>query len=228
MVMRVGPQRDGGSIPTSPLQFSAGRSKAADQLVLDHHYSHRLPQAVRCCVSAVQDGVTIGAVYFSSPPTRWSETVLELIRLVKHPAHPDLQLTKLISVGRKTVKKTLPEEDLIISNADSTFGHHGGVYQASSWNFHEQRKPRLDGFIIDGTFVGRRTCNARWGTSSVSKLKNILGPGIEEHFDAGKYLYWVPLRKTGERKAQRLGLKKMPYPKPAADGLQNLVDLGLW
>lgn len=40
--------------------------------------------------------------------------------------------------------------------------------------------------------------------------------GIEAvpHFDSGKYLYWKALSKAGKRKADRLGLKALPYPKP--------------
>ncbi len=208
------PRDDAGANPSLPLQFFVGRTKESDQLILDHHYSKRLPAAVRLVGRAESGGQCQAAIYFSNPANRWSEPVLELMRLVRHP-ECEIPMTKLISFGINSVRKNLPDCDLIVSNADSTHGHHGGVYQAASWNFHEQRSPQRDGFFIFGEFVPRRTCNSRYQTSSKSILTAIFGDFIQEHFDKGKYLYWKALNKNGERKADRLGLKKRPYPKPA-------------
>lgn len=105
---------------------------------------------------------------------------------------------------------------MLISFADSTQGHHGGIYQACSWNYHTIRKPRLDGFIIDGVLTAARTCNHRYGTSGQGLVKILEAQGHTciPHFDKGKHLYWKALNRKGEEKAKRLGFTKSPYPKP--------------
>ena len=125
-------------------------------------------------------------------------------------------LTKLISQATKQLNRE-KKFNLLVSFADSTQGHHGGIYQACSWNFHTLRKSRLDGFIINGTFVAARTCNHRYNTSGLKLVKILEDKGMTcvPHYDNGKYLYWKALDKNGEDKAKRLNLTKSEYPKPA-------------
>lgn len=184
-------------------------------LVLAHHYSGRFGGASYVAGLRDTEGRLIAGIAFANPPTRWSEKVLELCRLVRTPdTKPNL--TALIGKACKEIRKR-KIGDLLVSFADGTQNHHGGVYQAASWFFHETRAPSHDGFHINGVFVPRRTCNARWGTSSRTKLPAILllaGDTAVPHFDLGKHLYWRPLDANGEAKAVRLGFKKAAYPKP--------------
>jgi hypothetical protein len=108
--------------------------------------------------------------------------------------------------------------DLLVSYADAGEGHHGGVYQASGWNYDGQRAASIDGLTIDGQFIPGRTCNSIYGTRSPSKVRTLLGQNVEPHIDIGKHLYWRALNRAGEAKALRLGLKCLPYPKPNAKG----------
>jgi hypothetical protein len=73
----------------------------------------------------------------------------------------------------------------------------------------------MDGVFIDGTFVPGRSCNARYGTQSPRQLaERLAGHTVEPHYDEGKHLYWRALNREGKRKAERLGLKSLAYPKP--------------
>lgn len=199
---------------SSELLFLTNHAKTAKRLVLRYHYSHRWPP------SSYTSGVfvvgypplAVASCTFGNPATRWSEPVVELTRLVRLPNYR-VPLTRLISLTIKQLRLDKPDTDLLISYADWTHGHHGGVYQAASWNFHEQRKPSCDGCIVDGTFIPGRTCNARFGTRSPSKLKQQLNCTVEPHYDKGKCLYWKALSHSGKRKAERLNFKKMPYRK---------------
>ncbi len=192
--------------------------KQALQLIIDHHYSHRLSSNIQYIGAIYSDGGLFGdrgepvaVCVFSIPPTRWRLTVWELSRLVKAPG-VDFQLTALISKCCKRIKSQI---DLVVSFADFTQLHHGGIYQAASWNFHEMRKPKRDGVLIDGVFVPGRSCNSRWGTNSPTKLAEILPDSeVVPHYDEGKYLYWRALKKSGKIKAKKLGLASNPYPKP--------------
>jgi hypothetical protein len=121
----------------------------------------------------------------------------------------------LISRTVKELRKRPDCPAVAVSYADSTQGHHGGVYQAASWNYSCQRAASNDGLMVNGEFIPGRSCNARWGTRSMEKL-GAEHPDwtIEIHWDLGKHLYWIPLTKDGKRVAAELGLEKNPYPKP--------------
>lgn len=185
----------------------------AHALVEKFHYSGRAVKNSSIVVVASFDSEVLAACFFFSPAARWKEPVLELCRLVRHPLFPEVSLSTLISVGAKVCKKA--GHTLLVSFADSTNGHHGGVYQAASWSYHGLRPTRCDGFYINGVFKPRRSCNELYGTSGFSALKAALPDAdIVQHFDTGKHLYWKALNKNGVRKAERLGLIAAPYPKP--------------
>lgn len=201
------------------LHFRTGQYDEATDLVLREHYSRRIPSNVQFVGSLHEPGGLFGdfgqmvaAVFFSIPPTRWAEPVLELSRLVRRgDAKPPL--SSLIGQACNALAK---ECHLVVSFADWTHGHHGGVYQACSWNYGGQRDRNIDGVILDGTFIPGRSCNSRYGTRSVEKLKAILGcqHDVQPHYDEGKHLYWRALTREGRKVADRLSLISLPYPKP--------------
>jgi hypothetical protein len=125
-------------------------------------------------------------------------------------------LTGLISATVRHIKRRFAiDVNLLVSFADTTHDHHGGIYQAASWNYHGQRAPSMDGVIINGTFIPGRTCNSVYGTRSPTLLSERLQTEVTPHYDQGKHLYWIPLRHAGKRQADRLNLNQLPYPKPA-------------
>jgi len=164
-------------------------------------------------------GDILAGIVFSIPPTRWSEDVLELSRLVRRNDFAE-PLSKLIAFACGHLRKQ--GHHLLVSFADWTQSHHGGIYQASGWNYDGCRERRMDGLIIDGTFKPGRSCNSAWGTRSPDRLKAIL-PNAEiiPHFDDGKHLYWRALTIAGKTRAKRLGLKSTAYPKPNAACLSD-------
>ena len=196
-------------------------------LVRDHHYSGRLPANIQHCYAIRRlgglfgdTGEPIAGIIFSIPPTRWSEEVLELSRLVRTP-ECDVPLTKLISFAQPWLREA--GWALTVSFADWTQKHHGGIYQAAGWFYAGMREKRMDGLVIDGAFKPGRSCNSAWGTRSPSKLRDILTQAeIEPHYDEGKHLYWRPIIVAGQTKAKRLGLQRLPYPKP--DNAAGPVD----
>jgi hypothetical protein len=200
--------------------FRIGAHDEAAELVKRWHYSKRPPANVQCVGTWHQNGGLFGdygpaiaACFFSIPPTRWSETVLELSRLVRAEGVALPPLTGLISLMvRHIAQKKLG--DLLVSFADKTAHHHGGIYQASSWNYHGARERRMDGVIIAGKFHAGRSCNSVWGTQSPRLLSEKLGVEVLPHFDDGKHLYWRALNKEGRKKALRLKLENIAYPKP--------------
>lgn len=206
--------RTGGSIPTPPLEFRTGQSADARDLVLSFHYSRRIKSGGRMIGTfhrPDRDHRCIAACVFHEPSARWKERCLELHRLVRMP-RCIVPLSRLIALTCRAVKAS-GIADLLISYADATQGHHGGVYQASGWNYHGQRKPALDGYILpSGEFVPARSARSKLGCN---RRHELAARGIIAHWDKGKHLYWRALTPAGEAKAARLGLVRSPYPKPS-------------
>lgn len=207
----------GGSTPTPALEFRLGQRDAARQLVLSFHYSRRAKDGGRTIGTfhrPDKHGLCVAACIFHEPPSIWRERVLDLHRLVRRPRHA-VPLSRLISLTCKAVKRA-GIADLLISYADSTQGHHGGVYQASGWSFHGRRPAKVDGYIDPaGNFIPARTATEKLGCNRKAEL---VARGFTLHWDKGKYLYWRALTPSGMAKAARLGLQSNPYPKPRIRG----------
>ncbi len=191
-------------------------------LVRDFHYSHRMPANIQHCYAFRglgglfgDSGEVMAAAVFSIPPTRWSEEVIELSRLVRNPTCKE-PLSCLIGFACGWLRRQ--GWALAVSFADRTQNHHGGIYQAAGWNYDGCRDRRMDGLIVDGVFKPGRSCNSAWGTRSPSRLAEKLpGHHIKPHYDEGKHLYWKTLRVAGKAKGRRLGLQSLSYPKPDRD-----------
>lgn len=204
-----------------------GRIDEASRLAAAYHYAGKLPAAasIRACLTwhlpgglFDMGGPAIAAVVFNIPSAQWKEEVWELGRLIRWNGECP-PLTKLISQALKIVAKDI---DLIISYADWTQTHHGGIYQAASWQYNGKRKACEIGVVINGIPIHGRNANHRFGTRSRSKLA-ARGIEAEPLMDEGKHLYWRALSKSGEAKAARLGLGCLPYPKPSK-GLAGVGD----
>lgn len=199
-----------GAIPVSALHFRTGFREEAEAMVLRHHYSRRLPSNVQMVGSLHLDGGLFGgdgpmvaAAFWSIPPTRWAEEVIELARLVR--GNDRVPLTFLLSRCVRELRRQ--GYDLLVSFADKTQGHEGYVYRASNWKYSGCRERRMDGLMVNGQFIPGRSCNQQFGTQSPEKVR-ALKPGwtIEPHYDEGKHCYWLALGTRGEAKARRLGL----------------------
>lgn len=206
---------EGGSIPAQSLFFHLGEIDEARDLVLKHHYSGRWPPGAMTIGTLWTAGGLFGtkgecvaACVFGEPAARWSHPVGELTRLVRVP-DKRVPLSMLVAMTCRKAKA-----DLLVSFADVTQGHHGGVYQACGWNYHGQRERRMDGVIYGGSLVPGRAANSAWGTQSPSKLA-AMGIDVEPHYDEGKHLYWKARTKAGIEQAASLQLASTPYPKPS-------------
>lgn len=125
-------------------------------------------------------GAAVAACYFSLPPTRWAEPVVELTRLVRVEGCDLLPLSGLIAETVRWCKRK-QVSDLLVSFADWTHTHHGGIYQACSWAYGGCRERRMDGVIENGVFIPGRTANGIWGTQSPARLA-ARGVTVEPHY----------------------------------------------
>ena len=219
--------------------FHTGEKQTARELVLKYHYSGRchenpiLVGSLHFGGGGLYDdkGELVATCIFSlSNNNTWSLKKVNLIELVRLCRKEEVQvpLSWLVSHTVKEVKR-LRRFDIAISYADATQDHHGEIYQACSWNFHTYRQPKEDGLMIDGKFVPKRSVSTRYGTYRRDKLgemfdevkqETLYGTEVKNiewgsHVDKGKYMYWIPLNKTGKKIAKRvLNFESNEYPKP--------------
>lgn len=172
------------------------------------HYSRCVPKSKLAKIGVWESSKFIGCVIFGVGATSdlvkkyglKAEQGCELVRiaLTKHES----QVSRIMSIATRILKKAFPGLRLVVSFADPTQGHHGGVYQANGW-IYSGDTVSSDEYIYRGK---------RWqGRSFRNSFK-----GMERHPDvtivkgSSKHRYLMPL--DDEMRKQIEPLRK-PYPK---------------
>ncbi|NBT33775.1 MAG: protein Mom [Rhodobacteraceae bacterium] len=134
--------------------------------------------------------------------------VVELVRvaLSKHQS----AVSRIIAIALKIVHKANPGVRVVVSFADSSQGHHGGIYQAGGWAFIGSQE--YHAYRILGEIVHPRTCYHRYGVGgqSIPWLKANVDANAERIANGIKHKYVMPL--DAEMRARIEPLRK-PYPK---------------
>lgn len=128
----------GGSIPTSPLQFTFYPIERETMETLNRLWHSRLPDfntATPCSIyyGAEFDGIYYAVAAWSPPvarmlPVKW----LELRRLAISEDAPKNTASRMIGWMTKDVIKRFPNVTRLISYQDTDF-HTGTIYKASGW-----------------------------------------------------------------------------------------------
>ena len=156
---------DGGSIPTSPLQFKFNVIRAQTACDLNAKWHSRFPDihwsnVVRnrhyICYGAFFDGHCFAVAIWSSPIAanrlKDGQLLLELRRMAISDQSPKNTASQMLSWMRKDIEKRFPDVIRLISYQD-TEAHFGTIYKASGW------------MLIDGQ------SNLDWSTSTRKRNK---------------------------------------------------------
>jgi hypothetical protein len=73
----------------------------------------------------------IGCQFIAKPYGLKNTEVCELVRVAMR--EHETPVSKILSITLKKLKKENPRLKLIVSFADSSKNHHGGIYQANNW-----------------------------------------------------------------------------------------------
>lgn len=199
--------------------------EAAKYAVENWHYSEVLPVPPLVKVGAWEDGKFIGVVIFSRSANNnllkpFGLTCVEgceltRVALTKHHT----QVSRIIKMAMLFLKRNSPSLRLIVSFADPSEGHHGGIYQAGNWIYTGRRPPTTEFIAPDGKqWHGRMVSKdgrikvqgkyrACWKTSQCKPVEK-----------QGKHRYLMPL--DNEMRKQILPLSK-PYPKRAGSDTKD-------
>ena len=199
--------------------------KAAKYACEHWHYSGSLPVGKLVKVGVWEDSAFIGCVLFAwgankslgSPYGLAMTECCELVRiaLTNHVS----EVSRVTSLAIKFLKKQSPGLKLIVSFADPSAGHHGGIYQAGNWVYTGPCSPTFE-YRLNGQRLNKRafTGNQFGKVGSRSSIPS----GAVRTTVPGKHRYLYPLIK--EMRAKIAPLAK-PYPKHASNK-GNLPDQG--
>jgi len=118
----------------------------------------------------------------------------------------------MIAIAVKMLTKQSPGLRLIVSFADMSHGHYGGIYQAAGWVYLGSKE--YHAYRVNGLMVHPRTLYDRYGVGgqSVPWLRTHVDSEAERISNGIKHKYVLPL--DPEMRA-RILLLAQPYPKRA-------------
>ena len=130
----------------------------AAAVVVAHHYLHRRPP-ISHAFGWFRNGALLGAVTYGVPASRYlqksacpsdPDLVLELNRLWVHDDEPRNTESRFVAA----TLRALPAR-IIVSYADTAYGHVGYIYRALSWRYAgwtdmDRKTPRFDYLPVSG------------------------------------------------------------------------------
>ncbi len=213
------------------LKIDWATHEAARYACENWHYSKSVPVPPLVKIGAWENSKFIGVVIFSRgannnllKPFKLQQTQgCELTRIAL-TAHLS-PVSRIVKLAILFLKKNSPDLRLIVSFADPSEGHHGGVYQAGNWIYTGRQPPTTEFIAPDGK---------QWHGRMVSKDGRIKVHGIFRNcwrvdqcrpvVKEGKHRYLMPL--DDETRMHILPLAR-PYPKRAVSDTNDTAGLQL-
>jgi hypothetical protein len=204
------------------LRIDWATHEAAKYACVNWHYSGCLPAGKLVKVGAWESGKFIGVVLFGRgatpnlgrPYNLGQDECVELVRiaLTKH----DIPVSRIASLAMKFLSRSNPKLRLIVSFADQSQGHHGGIYQAGNWVYNGQGDPAKF-YMIRGKLTHPRSIGAKGLVQNIHGARQI-DPNATVVDVPGKHRYLMPL--DANMKAIIMPLAK-PYPKRAKQAMDD-------
>ena len=204
------------------LRIDWATHEAAKYACVNWHYSGCLPAGKLVKVGAWENGKFIGVVLFGRgatpnlgrPYNLGQDECVELVRiaLTKH----EIPVSRIASLAIKFLNRSNPKLRLIVSFADQSQGHHGGIYQAGNWVYNGQGDPAKF-YMIRGKLTHPRSIGAKGLVQNIHGARQI-DPNATVVDVPGKHRYLMPL--DAEMRERILPLAK-PYPKRAKQAMDD-------
>ena len=204
------------------LRIDWATHEAAKYACVNWHYSGCLPAGKLVKVGAWENGKFIGVVLFGRgatpnlgrPYNLGQDECVELVRiaLTKH----DSPVSRIASLAMKFLSRSNPKLRLIVSFADQSQGHHGGIYQAGNWVYNGQGDPAKF-YMIRGKLTHPRSIGAKGLVQNIHGARQI-DPNATVVDVPGKHRYLMPL--DADMRERILPLAK-PYPKRAKQAMDD-------
>jgi hypothetical protein len=200
------------------LKLDYATHEAAKYACEHWHYSKRMVASIQKPVkfSIYESGIFKGVIVYSCGASsnlgkkynlKKNECAeLSRIALKNHKT----EVSKIISISLKLLKKTNPGLRLIISFADKHQNHNGGIYQASNWIYSGESSESNVYISKNGHEFHSRNIGKYTGKDKYGVKKYNINEMVKIEKRPGKHRYLYPFDK--EMKDFCLKLSK-PYPK---------------
>lgn len=178
------------------------------------HYSECMPAGKLVKIGAWENDKFIGCIIFGrgatpnlGKPYHLSQTeCCELVRIaLREHVTP---VSRILALSLKFFKKKNPNIKLVVSFADRSQGHHGGIYQANNWVYTGTGESSTF-YSINGKMTHPRSIGAAGFVQNLEGAKKI-DRNAKAIIVPGKHRYLMPL--TDDMRKQIMYLSK-PYPK---------------
>jgi hypothetical protein len=196
------------------LRIDWATHEAAKYACENWHYSGCVPKSKLSKVGAWENGKFVGVVIFGcgatpnlgKPYALEQNQCIELVRiaLTKHQT----PVSRIVRIANDWMHKANPGLRLIVSFADTSQGHHGGIYQAGNW-IYTGRGASARFYMIQGKLTHPRTLGLAGLIQNLEGAKK-RDPRATSVDVPGKHRYLMPL--DAEMREKVLPLAK-PYPK---------------
>lgn len=181
--------------------------EAAKYAVEKWHYSRTMPKSKLVKFGVWESEKFIGSVIYGVGATsdlvkRYGLTMTQGCELVRVALTDHrTEVSRIIAITLKILKKHQPELALVVSFADPNQGHVGGIYKAGGWKYLG-RSVSSDEYL----FLGRR-----WqGRSFRHRFKGMENdPRVLKVPGSQKYRYAYPLTEDAAKKVEPF---ELPYP----------------
>ena len=178
------------------------------------HYSGCIPKSKLSKVGVWENGAFIGVVIYGCgatpnlgrPYNLAQNECIELVRVALR--NHESPVSRIVAIANKWMHKANPNLRLIVSFADTSQGHHGGIYQAGNWIYSGQGNAAKF-YMIHGKLTHPRTLGLAGLVQNIHGAKQ-RDPNATVVNVPGKHRYLMPL--DAEMRARILPLAK-PYPK---------------
>lgn len=193
-------------------------SHEAARYAVEHwHYSRSLPPPPHNRVGVWEDSKFIGCVLFARGATpellkpyglRVTDGC-ELVRIALREHQSPV--SRIIAIAVRFLCVRSQRLRLIVSFADPSEGHHGGIYQACGWIYSGMTAPSVEYIGPDGKRWHGRMVSPSGFKKVYGRYRPVLQPSQCERVDKpGKHRYLLPL---DEPMRNRIEALSKPYPK---------------
>lgn len=201
------------------LKIDWATHEAAKYACENWHYSKTMPVPPLVKLGVWENNRFIGCVIFSrgaSPDllkpyglTQFEGAELTRVALNRHQS----PVSRIISICIKQLKKLSPKLKLIISFADQSKNHHGGIYQACGWLYSGLSSPSVEYYKDNKRWHPRQLSETGYTIQFGLKRKVPKPSECEKIKTLGKHRYLMPL---DDKMKKQIELLKKPYPKRAS------------
>lgn len=212
----------------SDLDMQVIDAKIAVPYISKHHYSKCCTRSISIAFGFYYKHSLVGCIVYANPVGALvvqslakaleltPDNVYELTRLFMDDRLPNNVESYCIGKTIRYIKQNLPDVYYLISYADSMYGHSGVIYQATNWLYTGKVDAKAT-FKYKNRYYHARTLYDMYGTSSIPKLKEILGEDeLEVNYSRSKnrYVYVLGSTKTEHKLLMKeLSYDIYPYPK---------------